>query len=98
MPIRVLCSECKTEYNLGDHLAGKKIRCKKCQATVPVPAAPSADDAETAEPPAPDQEPAPSPKRPVPKGSLAKILLLVGLGVTLFGGCCVGGGLALWFF
>src|SRR5205823_6908119 len=79
-------------------LAGKKIRCKKCQAIVPVPAAASAVVADTAEPPAPEQEPAPAPTRPAPKGSLAKILLLVGLGVTLFGGCCVGGGLALWFF
>jgi len=41
---------------------------------------------------------APSPKRPVPIGVMAKVLFLVGLGLTLFGCCCVCGGLALWFF
>jgi hypothetical protein len=39
MPIRVQCPDCAAEYQLADTLAGKKIRCKKCEAIVPVPRA-----------------------------------------------------------
>jgi predicted Zn finger-like uncharacterized protein len=39
MPIRVQCPGCAAEYKLADTLAGKKIRCKKCEAIVPVPKA-----------------------------------------------------------
>ncbi|MDA0832580.1 MAG: hypothetical protein O2955_00505 [Planctomycetota bacterium] len=39
MPIRVACPDCAQEYQLKDELAGKKVRCKNCQAIVPVPAA-----------------------------------------------------------
>ncbi|MEX0725661.1 MAG: hypothetical protein WD065_05300 [Planctomycetaceae bacterium] len=37
MPIRVSCPECSQDYQLKDELAGKKVRCKMCQAIVPVP-------------------------------------------------------------
>jgi len=37
MPIRVRCTDCATQYNLADTLAGKKIRCKKCQGIIAVP-------------------------------------------------------------
>jgi predicted Zn finger-like uncharacterized protein len=37
MPLRVQCPGCAAEYKLVDTLAGKKIRCKKCAAIVPVP-------------------------------------------------------------
>lgn len=30
MSIKVVCSSCGTTHNLGDHLAGKRVRCKKC--------------------------------------------------------------------
>src|SRR5437870_1930622 len=39
MPIPVRCPACDTPHNLSDTLAGKKIRCKKCQASVAVPKA-----------------------------------------------------------
>jgi hypothetical protein len=54
MPIRVRCTECDSEYNLADKLAGKKIRCKKCENIIAVPAeeimdvTEAADDAATA--------------------------------------------------
>ena len=31
MAIQVVCDFCKAEYNLKDDLAGKKLRCKKCE-------------------------------------------------------------------
>ncbi len=39
MPIHVVCDQCQSEYNLRDDLAGKKLRCKKCEniLVVPVP-------------------------------------------------------------
>jgi hypothetical protein len=39
MPIHVRCPDCGTEHNLADTLAGKKVRCKGCQAVLSVPAA-----------------------------------------------------------
>jgi len=79
MPIRVRCTDCGAEYNLADRLAGKKIRCKKCESVLAVPAPEAADVAEAVvEPPAKkaagakaktlpaaerDKEDAPRPKR-----------------------------------
>ena len=37
MAIRVRCSACAADYQVADRLAGKKIRCTKCQAVVSVP-------------------------------------------------------------
>jgi predicted Zn finger-like uncharacterized protein len=37
MPLSVECPECGTRYNVPDKLAGKKARCKKCGATIPIP-------------------------------------------------------------
>src|SRR5688572_1230403 len=37
MPIRVVCDECDSEVKVKDDLAGKKIRCKGCGATMEVP-------------------------------------------------------------
>jgi hypothetical protein len=71
MPIRARCADCAAEYNLADTLAGKKIRCKKCQAVIAVPAA--ADEPVTtrkAVAPAARSRPAASPKaeeKPRPK-------------------------------
>lgn len=41
MPITATCPKCQKEYRVKDELAGKKFRCKACQAivTVPEPAA-----------------------------------------------------------
>src|SRR5262245_46295537 len=42
MPIQVTCPGCHAGYNVPDAYAGKQIRCKRCQSTVPVGAAPAA--------------------------------------------------------
>jgi Zn-dependent protease with chaperone function len=39
MPIHFTCTSCGTEYDLKEEYAGKKVRCKTCQATLVVPEA-----------------------------------------------------------
>ena len=39
MPIGADCPECGHAFNLPDKLAGKKVRCTKCEAVFRVPAA-----------------------------------------------------------
>jgi predicted Zn finger-like uncharacterized protein len=39
MPIRVNCPSCKTPHNLADDKAGRKVRCRKCEKVISVPAA-----------------------------------------------------------
>ena len=39
MPIPVSCPSCGKEYNVKDAAAGKKFKCKDCEAVVDVPAA-----------------------------------------------------------
>src|SRR5439155_16106415 len=90
MPIRVGCSQCETEHNLADTLAGKKIRCKKCQAVVPVPAAagegPTAAAAETSD--RGDAPPSREGEKKAGKGaSRTMLLVLLGGGVLLLGLC-----------
>lgn len=41
MPIQTVCPECDSVYLLADQQAGKKVRCKKCQAVIEVPAPPA---------------------------------------------------------
>src|SRR6184192_2244960 len=43
MPLSVECPECGARYNVPDKLAGKRAKCKKCGATIPIPAAASDD-------------------------------------------------------
>src|SRR5437763_1613920 len=43
MPIQISCPGCKASYAVDDELGGKKIRCRKCEAPVAVPAAEPAD-------------------------------------------------------
>ncbi len=57
MPISVTCPSCQTPYNLADQLAGKKVKCQKCQGAIDVPAAAAIIElpttaAETSTPPA----------------------------------------------
>lgn len=42
MPISVTCPSCQSAYRLADQLAGKKVKCQKCQAAISVPAEPVA--------------------------------------------------------
>jgi len=39
MPIRVQCAKCKTTLAVKDHLAGKRVKCPKCQAPLSIPVA-----------------------------------------------------------
>ncbi len=50
MPIRVQCLTCKTTLAVKDHLAGKRVRCPKCQNPLAVPATPPAGAAPAAKP------------------------------------------------
>ena len=45
MPIPVTCPGCNAAYALADRQAGKKVRCKKCEAIITVDAAPPEDAA-----------------------------------------------------
>ena len=44
MPISVACGDCGKKYGVRDELAGKKFRCKECQAVVAVPSADEPDE------------------------------------------------------
>jgi hypothetical protein len=39
MPISLTCPQCNGKLRVADHLAGKKIKCPKCSALLPVAAA-----------------------------------------------------------
>jgi hypothetical protein len=43
MPIQVACPQCGKTLRVGDHIAGKRIRCPVCQATTAVPEFTEAD-------------------------------------------------------
>jgi hypothetical protein len=92
MPIRVCCPQCGANYNLADSLAGKKIRCKKCQGIVPVPTASVTDEEEEPQP----ERPARREKAPAsaPRSNTARWVVLTTVAVVL----CLAVGLALWFF
>jgi len=53
MPIEVVCPQCRKTLRVGDHVAGKKIRCPACQGVVAVPAAEIIEVAEIYEEPEP---------------------------------------------
>lgn len=36
MPISVTCPSCETRLKVGEHLAGRKVKCPRCSAVVPV--------------------------------------------------------------
>lgn len=59
MPV-VACPNCSTRMTAPDSAAGKKVRCPKCQAAVPIPAG---DEFEVVDEPAPP--PKPAKKKPV---------------------------------
>ncbi len=44
MTLEIQCHKCSTRYRLGDDKAGKKVRCKRCQEVLTVPAADVSDD------------------------------------------------------
>ncbi|MEN9555946.1 MAG: zinc-ribbon domain, partial [Planctomycetota bacterium] len=52
MAITVNCPACSARMTLRDDLAGKKIRCPKCQQALRVPDASAAVDSGESKPPA----------------------------------------------
>lgn len=46
MPIVVQCSACKKQFQAGDHLAGKQVKCPGCQTVLLLPGGPAAPAAE----------------------------------------------------
>jgi len=68
MPIQTQCPHCRTSYTLADNLAGKRVRCRECGDTFPVPAdeEPERPGAVQARRPAEredDEPPPPAPRR-----------------------------------
>jgi hypothetical protein len=69
MSIQVICPTCDQVHTVKDEAAGKKLRCKGCQAVIPIPAA---DEVEQADPwdtgeldePAPRRTLQQAPRRP----------------------------------
>src|SRR3954463_9938403 len=49
--MKVKCPDCQKPYNVGDHLAGKKIRCKGCDKVFLVTSSDDAAVTEKAPPP-----------------------------------------------
>ncbi len=43
MPIDFACPGCAKRYQVADHLAGRRVRCKACDVTLEVPAADAVD-------------------------------------------------------
>jgi hypothetical protein len=64
MPIEVACPHCQKNLRVGDHVAGKKIRCPACQGVVSVPAEEIVEVAEVYEEPEPVRRPEPRKERP----------------------------------
>ncbi len=73
MPIRVQCAGCKTTLAVKDHLAGKRVKCPKCQSPLSVPGE------STATGPMPVNKPA-AKKTPVAKPADLEALAAAALG------------------
>jgi hypothetical protein len=41
MPVKIECPECKKKLNVKDELAGKRVKCPICAASIPVPGRPA---------------------------------------------------------
>lgn len=70
MPITIACPSCAARLTAPDQAAGKAVRCPKCQAPVPVPKPPAADEGfEVVDdaPPAPPKPASKSGERPRPR-------------------------------
>ena len=61
MATSVQCAQCGKQYQAGPNLAGKRIKCKECGATISIPAG--------GQSPPPAKPPAPAAGKPAPAGS-----------------------------
>lgn len=65
MPIAFQCQRCGENFNAADALAGKKVKCRQCNAVVSVPGPPAAKPASVIQPPK-AASPKPAPAEPAP--------------------------------
>lgn len=95
MPIAVKCPGCQAALKAPDTLAGKRVKCPKCQGVIPVPApAPVAEEA-----PAPAPAPVVKPRTrrsvvPVRRKSKSGLVVGIVVGLLVLG----GGAFAAWWF
>jgi hypothetical protein len=108
MPITIVC-QCGKTLKVKEEMAGKRVKCPVCQATVTVPVV---DEDETVAPikakakstslPRADHDnEAPLPKKTKKKREQkSRTMLFVGLGagVLLLSCCCLTTGVGVWFF
>jgi hypothetical protein len=107
MAIHVSCPQCQKDIEVPDDLAGKRIRCKACSATMAVPMTAEVVDDEPSPPAADDDAPLeaeivqPGPERPRgrrKKRSALKVVLILGLVGGLLACLAGAGGTAVWYF
>lgn len=101
MSIGFSCAQCGAKLSVSDALAGKRVRCPKCQAVAAVPAA-SADEVavaplEVPEPAAPTGGELPVAAPPEKKAPARKGPSRATIKAGLIGGACVGMGVATTF-
>src|SRR3954467_7541029 len=44
LAISIKCATCGKRYQAADHMAGRRVRCKRCGTTFQLPAQPTSDD------------------------------------------------------
>jgi predicted Zn finger-like uncharacterized protein len=99
MPITVTCPKCAAVYRLADPMAGKKVKCQKCQQTITVPhATPAKSEKPKPANGNPDAKPAQTPTQAKAGSGGFMIAMVLVLGVGLFGCLGCGGALAWWYY
>src|ERR1019366_2431293 len=91
MAIRINCPSCKVVNTIDEAKRGKKVRCRKCEKPISVPAADDEDE--------PEEERPAKKKKPAPAKNGSSLMLILGgvAAVLLF--CLVGvGGLGSYLF
>jgi hypothetical protein len=67
MPIRITCTDCCCELNFPDEVAGKQVRCPKCDAELVAPGRVTTRPADKPRKPAPARQEAVRSTKPAPK-------------------------------
>jgi predicted Zn finger-like uncharacterized protein len=89
MAIKVTCPSCGSVFKFGEEQAGKKVKCKNCQATIAVPADDEDEDRDDA---AEERDDRPARKRSAPakQGSNKTLFIILGVVGGLLLLCCGG--------